>query len=101
MIAVVVAVACCVAVQVAWYLFTCRAHRGEHARADLVYSPYALAERVRREQARPPGRHQLDPRRDPRPTGLLSGDVRLYSGYTHHPEGSTIATPEPPRPASP
>jgi hypothetical protein len=79
MVPVLVSVACCVAVHVAWHVFTCRGHRGAHARADVMYSPYVLAERVRRERLGNLGRHHLDP--GSATTGLLSGEVLLLSGH--------------------
>lgn len=85
--AVLVSITCCAAIQVFWHLFTCRSHRGEHARADVMYSPYALAERVQRERTqermaqRDTGKHHIDPSRNPLITGLLSGDLPLLSGY--------------------
>jgi hypothetical protein len=76
-----------VAIQVAWHFFICRSHRGGHARADVMYSPYALAERVERErsqhanQQRDTGKHHIDPARSPHAVGLSAGELPLLSGH--------------------
>jgi hypothetical protein len=85
--AIVISLATCVGVQAAWHLFTCRSHRGGHARADVMYSPYTLAERVERErsqdanQQRDTGKHHINPPRSPHAVGLSAGELPLLSGY--------------------
>lgn len=94
---VLITIAVCAAAYGMWHLFTRRDHRGGHARADVMHSPYALAERVEREceqqeaERQDTGKHHIrtDPRRLPG-AGLLSGDAPLLSGYA-----CTVATSTP------
>lgn len=85
---VLITIAACAVACAIWHLFTCRDHRGGHARADVMHSPYTLAERVEREweqrdaERQDTGKHHI--RTGPNglsSTGLLSGDVSLLSGY--------------------
>jgi hypothetical protein len=85
---VLITIAACAVAYGIWHLFTCRDHRGGHARADVMHSPYTLAERVEREweqrdaERQDTGKHHIRVGPDElSDTGLLSGDVSLLSGY--------------------
>lgn len=86
--AVLISLGSCAVLHIAWHLFIRRSHRGEHARADEMYSPYALAVRVEREWSQPDkwqgrftGNHDVGPDRDVFVVGMLSGELPLLSGY--------------------
>lgn len=83
--AVLITLGSCAAIEIAWRMFTRRSHRGGHARADDMYSPYTLAARVELErsrdddQRRHTGKHHA--------VEMLSGELPLLSGYANDSTG--------------
>lgn len=78
--AVLLSVVACAGIQVAWHLFTLRSHRGEHARADALYSPYTLAERLEKErrESHELGKHHIRTNG----SGVASRELPLLCGYS-------------------
>ncbi|HEX3648986.1 MAG TPA: hypothetical protein VHV49_11195 [Pseudonocardiaceae bacterium] len=49
-VAVLASLAACAGGHLIWHLFTCRSHRGAHARADVLYSPDTFATQINDER---------------------------------------------------
>lgn len=82
--AVLLSIVACAGIQVAWHLFTLRSHRGEHSRADALYSPYSLVARVERERRElcDSGKHHV---RAGESMGVGGRELPLLSGYSELP----------------
>jgi hypothetical protein len=82
--AVLLSIVVCAGIQVAWHLFTLRSHRGEHARADALYSPYSLVARIEQERRElcDSGKHHIRAGESP---AMARQDLPLLSGYSELP----------------